>query len=224
MFERDVQYVLDEYLAGFITENHLIASGRAWKNYASDYRPLIEFAKEKKMPVVAANAPRRYVNRVSRLGVAALAEIEPEGGRFLPPMPYTEASADYAAKFNRFMQGASVGTPPSQQPAGSQTQANPHGGAHLLEAQTLRDASMAYSIADYLKRQRGALVVQVNGTFHSEERLGVPEQLAHYRPNARIVVVTIISDEGFPNFDVGRLGKLGDFVILTDPSLPRSSS
>src|SRR5437660_1722651 len=106
----------------------------------------------------------------------------------------------------------------------SQTKANPHGGAHLLEAQTLRVAWMAYSIADYLKRQRGALVVQVNGTFHSEERLGVPEQLAHYRPNARIVVVTIIPDEGFPNFDVGRLGKLGDFVILTDPSLPRSSS
>ena len=83
MFERDVQYVLDEYLAGFITEAHLTASGRAWKNYKADYRPMIEFAKEKKMPVVAANAPRRYVNRVSRLGSAALTELEPEALRFL---------------------------------------------------------------------------------------------------------------------------------------------
>ncbi|MDQ3919381.1 MAG: ChaN family lipoprotein, partial [Acidobacteriota bacterium] len=101
--------------------------------------------------------------------------------------------------------------------------ANPHGGAHLLEAQTLRDASMAYSIADFLKQRRDALVLEVNGTFHSEQRLGVPEQLLHYRPQARSVVVTILPDEGFPNFDAARLAALGDFVIITDPALPRSS-
>jgi hypothetical protein len=44
------------------------------------------------MPVVAANAPRRYVNRVSRLGASSVADIGPEGRRFLPPMPYAEAS------------------------------------------------------------------------------------------------------------------------------------
>src|SRR5262245_42548378 len=60
MFERDVQYVLDEYLADLITEPNLISNGRAWKNYKSDYSPLVEFAKEKKIPVIAANAPRRY--------------------------------------------------------------------------------------------------------------------------------------------------------------------
>jgi uncharacterized iron-regulated protein len=122
------------------------------------------------------------------------------------------------------MQGASGGAQQPQQSPVSSAQVNPHGGAHLLEAQTLRDASMAYAVADYLKRQRDALVVHVNGTFHSEERLGVPEQLAHYRPKARVVVVTILPDEGFPNFDAARLGKLGDFVIITDPSIPRSSS
>src|SRR5438270_3080549 len=224
MFERDVQTVLDEYLGSLIQERHFLLSSRPWSNYQTDYRPLVEYAREHHLPVIAANAPARYVSRVSGLGPDSLHELSTAAKSCLPPLPFPEASEAYASKFNRFMQGASVGTPPFQQPAGSQTQANPHGGAHLLEAQTLRDASMAYSIADYLKRQRGALVVQVNGTFHSEERLGVPEQLAHYRPNARIVVVTIISDEGFPNFDVGRLGKLGDFVILTDPSLPRSSS
>src|SRR5262245_18896642 len=99
MFERDVQYVLDEYLAGLITEPNLIASGRAWKNYASDYRPLVEFAKEKRMPVIAANAPRRYVNRVGRLGAASLDQIEAEGRRFLPPLPYAKASEASTARF-----------------------------------------------------------------------------------------------------------------------------
>ena len=99
--------------------------------------------------------------------------------------------------------------------------ANPHGGAHLLEAQTLRDASMAYAISEQLKRGREPLVVQVNGTFHSEERLGVPEQLRHYRPKSRAVVVTIVPDEGFPAFDAARLGRLGDFVIITNPAATR---
>ncbi|HWW76247.1 MAG TPA: hypothetical protein VNZ44_12670, partial [Pyrinomonadaceae bacterium] len=66
------------------------------------------------------------------------------------------------------------------------------------------------------------LVVQVNGTFHSEERLGVPEQLARYRPKARSVVVTIVSDDAFPDFDAARLGRLGDFVVITDPKLGNS--
>src|SRR5262249_39503224 len=54
MFERDVQYVVDEYLAGLITESNFIASARPWKNYATDYRPLVEFAKENGIAVIAA--------------------------------------------------------------------------------------------------------------------------------------------------------------------------
>src|SRR3954467_8455063 len=66
MFERDVQIVLDEYLSDLITEQHFLASSRPWGNYKTDYRPLVELAKEKHLDVIAANAPRRYVNMVSR--------------------------------------------------------------------------------------------------------------------------------------------------------------
>src|SRR5437763_16933256 len=219
MFERDVQTVLDEYLAGFITERHFLLSSRPWNNYQTDYRPLVEYAREHHLPVIAANAPARYVSRVSGLGPDSLRELSAAARQWLPPQPLPPASAAYASKFNSLMQGGASQT----QPAGSAAQANPHGGAHLLEAQALRDASMAYAVAEFLKRQRGALVVHVNGTFHSEERLGVPEQLAHYRPKARVVVVTILPDDGFPAFDAGGMGKLGDFVIITDPAIPRSS-
>ncbi|MDT7808423.1 MAG: hypothetical protein QOJ70_2236 [Acidobacteriota bacterium] len=214
MFERDVQTVLDEYLAGLITERHFLLSSRPWKNYEADYRPLVEYAREHHLPVIAANAPARYVSRVSSEGPDSLKALSPAALKeWLPPLPFPTASAPYAAKFNRFMQGDAAA--PST-PAQMHAQANPHGGAHLLEAQTLRDASMAYAIAEYLKRGHSPLVVEVNGTFHSEERMGVPEQLTRYRPKARTVVVTIISDEGFPNFDAPRLARLGDFVIITD--------
>src|SRR5438105_14059190 len=41
-FERDVQPVLDDYMAGRIGEEALQQKGRAWGNYAESYRPLVE--------------------------------------------------------------------------------------------------------------------------------------------------------------------------------------
>jgi uncharacterized iron-regulated protein len=229
MFERDVQTNLDEYLAGLITERHFLLGSRPWRNYETDYRPLVEYARTHRLPVLAANAPARYVSRVSSQGPESLTALSKEVVKeWLPPLPFPPASGAYAAKFNRFMTGgAPAASSPTPAPPAAQTapaaaaQANPHGSLHLLEAQTLRDASMAYRIAEFLKRGRDPLVVQVNGTFHSEERMGVPEQLARYRSKARAVVVTIVPDDGFPAFDAARLGRLGDFVIITDPAAVR---
>jgi uncharacterized iron-regulated protein len=214
MFERDVQTVLDEYLAGLITERHFLLSSRPWRNYETDYRPLVEYAREHRLPVVAANAPARYVSRVSSQGADSLRALPQVAVKsWLPPLPFPAASEGYAAKFNRFMEGAA----PAPAPGASTTaQANPHGGLHLLEAQTLRDASMAYAISEYLKHGRDPLVVQVNGTFHSEERMGIPEHLARYRSKARAVVVTIVPADSFPNFDAATHARLGDFVIITE--------
>ena len=231
MFERDVQTVLDEYLAGLITERHFLLSSRPWRNYEADYRPLVEYARERRLPVIAANAPARYVSRVSSQGPASLGALSKDVVKsWLPPLPLPAASEAYAAKFNRFMTGGAPPTPaptpapsptPTTPPTAAPTAQAAHGSLHLLEAQTLRDASMAYRIAEFLKRGRDPLVVQVNGTFHSEERMGVPEQLVRYRSKARSVVVTIVPDEGFPAFDAGSLGRLGDFVIITDPAATR---
>jgi uncharacterized iron-regulated protein len=233
MFERDVQLVLDEYLGGLIAERHFLSAGRPWKNYQTDYRPLVEYARAQGLPVIAANAPARYVSRVSASGPDSLASLPAGAKALLPPLPFPPASREYEAKFTRFMQGdapaaAPTPAPPTTSPGATpaQTPANPHaahGGAlHLLAAQALRDASMGYSIAEFLRQRPEALVVHVNGKFHSEERLGVAEQIKHYRPQARVLVLTILPGEGFPDFDAGRLGPLGDFVIITDPAIPRS--
>jgi uncharacterized iron-regulated protein len=212
MFERDVQNVLDEYLAGLISEPNLIASARPWKNYATDYRPLVEFAKEKGMVVIAANAPRRYVDRVSHLGAASLDQIGPEGRRFLPPLPYSTASDEYKTRFVRTMQGHGS-------PGGSHS---PESSARSLEAQSLWDASMAYSIAEFLNTHPGKRVLQVNGSFHTAQHLGTVEQLLRYRPQTSVLVVTIVSDKSFPAFDAASMSGEGDFVIVTDPAVPRS--
>jgi uncharacterized iron-regulated protein len=193
MFERDVQPVLDEYLADTIREKDLLSDARPWPNYMTDYRPLIEYAKAHGLPVIAANAPKRYVNRVGRLGDAALAGLGAPALGWLAPQPLPSAGAAYKAKFEAAM--------------GDMGQ---HGGPGLLAAQVLRDATMAWAIDRYLSAHPGALVVQVNGKFHSEGHLGVPEQLKRYRPAVRQVVVTMTAR---PDADTR-----GDFVITTPPA------
>ncbi len=212
MFERDVQTELNEYLAGLITERQFLLSSRPWSNYASDYRPLVEFAREHTLPVIAANAPERYVNRAARLGGGSLSNLSQTAKAWLAPLPYADASPAYAAKFKQFMGADQAG------------HGSPHGGgaSHLLEAQALRDATMGAAIAEELKAAPKALVLHVNGGFHSAGRLGTPEQLLRYRPQTRLMVVNIVSGAEFDEANAKRAGQSGDYVIVTDSSLPRS--
>jgi uncharacterized iron-regulated protein len=209
MFERDVQLVLDEYLAGLIPETQFLACSRPWNNYQSDYRPLVEFARAQRLPVVAANPPRRYVNLVGREGRDALTRLSQPARALLPPLPYGAASADYEAKFRSLMagmHGAAGGDGERQMPDLSR----------MLDAQSLWDAGMAHAIAETLAQVPRAIVIHLNGRFHSEEGLGIPEHLAAYRKGTRMLMVTVVADADDPEtFDVARFGKLGDFVVLS---------
>lgn len=207
MFERDTQIVVNEYLAGLITENHFLLSSRPWPNYKTDYRPLVELAKEKKLGVIAANAPRRYVNMVSRNGRESLNGLSKEAREWLAPLPYSDPSPAYAAKFKALM-----GPSPEAQ----------MGIENILSSQSLWDATMAYSVARNLKKNKGSLIVHLNGGFHTESRLGTVEHLLRYRPKARVVVVTIRYEDDYTNFDKAKHTGIGDFVILTDAKAPRS--
>lgn len=207
MFERDVQIVLDEYLKNLITEKKFLDDSRPWKNYQTDYRPLVELAKEQKLDVIAANAPRRYVNMVSRLGRDSLNQLSPETKKWLAPLPYGEPSQAYGDKFNALM--------------GKMPEAN-MGLNKILASQSLWDATMAFSISEFLKKTKNPLVVHLNGAFHTENHLGTVEHLLKYSPKARILVVTMRYDDDFTKFDKEKHTGLGDFVILTDTKVPRT--
>jgi uncharacterized iron-regulated protein len=206
MFERDVQTVVNEYLKNQITETHFLAASRPWANYKTDYRPLVEFAKEKNLEVVAANAPRRYVNMVTRLGRASLDALSPEAKRWLAPLPYAEASEAYSKKFNSLMGALND--------SGKQT--NP-----MLASQSLWDATMAFSVAEKLKVDKNALIIHLNGSFHTENHLGTIEHLIKYQPKAKILVITMRYEEDFMNFDRAKHAETGDYVILTDVKASR---
>ncbi|PAP75248.1 ChaN family lipoprotein [Rubrivirga marina] len=196
MVETDVQPVLDEYLAGLIRERDWLAASRPWGNYDTDYRPLVEFAKAEGVPVVASNAPGRYVSLVSRRGGLAVLDSVATAQAWLP-LEVAPPSEALAAKFTDLMGGMSHGAGPTVE--------------GMLAAQNLRDATMAWRIAETLDARPGALVVHVNGSFHSDDRLGIPEHLARLAPEARTLVVTMRRETGPEDAEVGA----NDFVILT---------
>jgi len=204
MFETDCQTVLNEYLAGLIRDKNFETDARVWPNY-DDYRQLVEFAKENKLPIIAANAPARYTNMVNRLGLNSLQQLDPAGKSYLPPLPIDTATGPYLEKFDQIMGGHS---------------AMP--GMQMYQAQNLWDATMGWSIAKFIKTHHDYKVLQINGGFHSEEKLGAAAQLFHYDPKARIINIAVYSDDNFINPDWSKLSKMGDYIILTDPKLPRT--
>ena len=222
MFETDVQFVLDEYLAGLINEEHFLKSSRAWENYNSDYRPMVEFSKNNNVNVIAANAPSRYVNMVSRLGKDSLLALSEETKKFLPPLPYPDASLGYEERFKAtmsFHNFTSQSSNSSQDAHGNEMEADESEvfQDHLtkfLAAQSLWDTSMAWSIASHLRANPGGRVMNINGSFHTDYSLGIPEHLDMYLPGLKTTTISIVPSQQFPEFNKS-MKNLADFIIIT---------
>jgi uncharacterized iron-regulated protein len=195
MFERDVQDILDAYLRGGISEDQFLEQSRPWPNYQDDYRPLIELAKTKGIPVIAANVPRR-----AAAAVAMANKISPEvvgEDRFFLPKKVPLDSKEYRKRFV-----ASMVEMPHHSPMKGM---NVDG---LYKAQVLKDTVMAASLGPFLDRR----ILFCCGHFHSDYHLGIPSQLRKNHPQLKIAVITFSSSvEELPMKD--RSG-VADFIWL----------
>ena len=212
MFERDVQPVMNEYLTTDIREKTFRKDARAWPNY-KDYRPMVEFCKANKLDVICANAAGRYSNLAGRKGQKGLMELPLESKKYFAPLPYDTASGKYHEKLvGLFDQGSSK---KKKQPSMGDS-------FSLVMAQSLWDATMAFSISEYFEKNPTKKIFQVNGRFHSDEYFAAVNQLKKYSPKARILVISSGSDESFPNIDWKKFENQGDYIIITDPKVPKS--
>jgi uncharacterized iron-regulated protein len=218
MFDRDVQNVMNEYLSGAIREKNFSKDTRVWSNYR-DYKPMIEYAKENKLDVICANAAGRYSNLAGRKGQQALMDLPKLSHPNFAPLPYDTASGAY---YKKLIALTSHEAPATNDTAKKALPVMSMGGFNLIMAQSLWDATMAYSIAEYLKSHQGKKVFQVNGRFHSDEGFAIVTQLLKYRPKTTYKVISTSSDESFPNIDWEKFKQLGDYVIITDPKVPKT--
>lgn len=176
MFEADNQQKLNDYLEEKITEDEFVKTSRPWPRYKTDYKPLIEFAKAHKIPVIASNIPRFLASKLAKEGT--LENIEPQYKEFLPLKTYAPEGA-YKEKFTNYMtRGGEVMNVP-------QARLN-----QVFAAQCVKDDKMAESIYYFLEENPDKVIFHVNGCFHSDGHLGTAEKLENLNPDLKVAVIT----------------------------------
>lgn len=198
MFETDCQVVLNEYTGGFINKEKFLKLSRPWNNY-QDYEPLVEFAKQERIPVIAANSPRRYNNIMSSRGPKTLDSLGASSKKYIARLPvYAPKSGKYYKKFVNIMGGED----------------NIHS-PNMFASQCLWDATMAESIQKAHKKfKKNGLVFHIAGRFHSDEYLGTVAQLERKNKDLNIRTISCFRAEDFdkPNYD--QYAALADYIIL----------
>jgi uncharacterized iron-regulated protein len=177
MFERDVQSLVDRYVAGTITEEQFLKESRPWPRYATDYRPVIEFARAHKLPIVASNTPRRIATDVSKTGLAVLDGLGADRALVAKDVS-CKPSGSYYDRFVAAM-GGHQGTTPN-----------------FFYAQCVKDETMGEAVADaFRKATERVTIVHINGAFHSDFGEGAAESARRRLPGRRIAVVSFFPVE-----------------------------
>lgn len=197
MFERDNADALASYLKGALSAKGLDSNARLWKNYNTDYAPLVTYAKENNIEFVATNVPRRYASMVARGGFEALDTVSVNQKTWIAPLPilYDPELPGYK-KMKEMMPG--------------------HGGENLPKAQALKDATMAFFIDQAYKP--GSLFIHYNGAYHSDNFEGILWYLLQKRPDLKYSTITTVSQENVFKLEKEHLGK-ADFIICVDADM-----
>jgi uncharacterized iron-regulated protein len=178
MLPRRAQAALDRWVAGAASEAQFLAESRWTKVWGFDfalYRPVFEFARMNRVPMLALNVERSLVARVAREGWAATGPGDREG--VSTPAPALPAYVDRLVEVYRAHDGAGSGPIDRSDPKFRR----------FIDAQLVWDRAMAEAIV--AARRAGApLVAGLMGRGHVEGRLGVPYQLAMLGERAEILL------------------------------------
>lgn len=198
MIERDNQEALDQYLKGEIDDEGLDTLARLWSNHKTDYAPLVDFAKEKGLPFIGTNIPRRFANDVYRMGgFEALDALSAKEKEWVAPLPI--AFDPELPTYKEIL-----------------TMMGDHGSPELVMAQATKDATMAYSILSNYKA--GQLFLHYNGAFHSDKYEGILWYLKRQEPNLNYSTIsTVNQDDVFELLEENKAK--ADFIICVDSNM-----
>ena len=200
MFEADNQTQLNDYLKGTINQKAFDTVARLWNNYKTDYKPLVDFAKEKQLKFVATNIPRRYASKVFKGGFEALEKLSSEEKNWMAPLPIKyDATLPGYVKMKSMMGG--------------------HGGDNLPKAQAVKDAAMGYFILK--NREKDKLFVHYNGSYHSDNFEGIYWYLKQDEPNLNIITISISEQENIKKLkDENK--QTANFIIAVPSSMTKT--
>ncbi|ODA31420.1 hypothetical protein A8L45_17105 [Veronia pacifica] len=171
-FSRPDQTVIDRYLEGEIGEQALLSQTAAWPNYRSDYRPLVDIARQRGLTVLAANTTKTIVRCLAEHGPDIIKKMPAEQQKYVARELDT-TDGPYKAKFLARM-------------GGDQSDAL----EGLYAAQVAWDETMAETITEHLTFHPGSQIMHVAGSFHVEGGLGIASRIL--RRDATLTTALIV--------------------------------
>ncbi|MEA1886224.1 MAG: ChaN family lipoprotein [Bacteroidota bacterium] len=204
MFERDDQLIINEYLDKLYEANKFEPEAKLWKNYKTDYKPLLDFARQKNLRFIATNIPRRYASMVSRSGFEILDSLSKEAKKYIAPLPIK-----YDPDLKCYKDMINMGG----------KQAMPHASENLPKAQAIKDATMAYSILQ--NWEKGKTFIHYNGSYHSSNFQGIVWYLLQSKPDLKIVTIETVLQEDISKLEEEYLG-IASYIVCVPESMTKT--
>lgn len=201
MLERDNQKELEAYLQGQMTEKALDSLARLWDNYATDYKPLVDFAKEHQLPFIATNIPRKYASLVYKKGLQALDTLPSQEKAWIVPLPMRfDGSLSQYQKLKEMM--------PSH-----------IGNDNFVKAQAIKDATMAHSIIANLRPK--SVFVHFNGSYHSDFHQSIEWYLKQEQPMLKVLTISTVMQSDLSKLEKEYKGQ-ADFILVVDEDMTKT--
>lgn len=166
-FSVPFQSAIDNYLAGKLTEQQLVEQteyDRRWRFPWESYAPILRFAKENQLPVLALNTPSEVTRKVASQGLESLTAEEK---KHIPPI--SEIRTDNAEYRQLLLE--------VYQQHQKAAQGNSTAFERFLQAQVLWDETMAEKIAQFVKANPDYQVVVLVGKGHIIYGYGIPSRV-----------------------------------------------
>lgn len=206
MFENGNQLVLNEYLDGLYAEDKMIPEiTQMWENYKTDYKPLLDFAKENDLRFIATNIPRRYASMINKKGIEALGELSPEARAMIGPdlEEYFDPTVKAYAEMADMMGGHA---PPNM--------------LNIQTAQAAKDATMAhFSLKNF---NAGDFLFHFQGSYHSNHEQGIIWWIDKIRPGLTIKSVTTVTQTEWNEMTEDEKSTIANYIIVVADGMTQS--
>ena len=161
-FQQPFQRHLDDYVAGELGERELLRKTEYHRRWGYDfrlYKPILDYAREHRLPVVALNLPVELTRKVGERGIEGLSAEERAG----IPGEIDRSDSAYQKRLEEIFE---------QHP-----QMEGRGFDRFLEVQLLWDEGMAECTARFLESHPQHKMVILAGSGHLAYGSGIPRRL-----------------------------------------------
>ncbi len=196
MFQKPFQKAIDDYISGNITEKEFLKETEYFKRWGYDYnlyREIIEFAKAKKIPIVALNLRSEIIDNVSKGGL----DILTDEARKEIPKDMDMSDESYKNRLKEIFDQH-----------GNQGFDNFN---YFYQSQILWDETMAHSMDEFLKQNPDYHMVVLAGAGHIMYDSGIPKRA--YRLNGKDYATLIQNPDAID-------GDIGNFVLFPKSQSP----